>query len=92
MRITGPSLSQISKEFGSQPPTNLKKEKRRCRLLEYSTPARLLLVPGKKYSKIRVLSLYGRSDNRRGFTIYIFNPCFRIILAWDEYQQHRVIR
>ena len=37
-----------------------------------------------KVKKIRVLSLYGRSDNRRGFTIYIFNPCFRIILAWDE--------
>ena len=38
-----------------------------------------------KVKKIRVLSEYGRSDNRRGFTIYIFNPCFRIILAWDEY-------
>ena len=46
-----------------------------------------VLVPGKKYRylKIRVLSLYGRSDNRRGYTIYIFNYCFRIILAWDEY-------
>jgi len=43
-----------------------------------------ILVLGKKYSKIRVLGLYVRSDNRRGFTIYFFNPCFRILLAWDE--------
>ena len=28
---------------------------------------------------------YGRSDKGRGFAIYIFNPCLRIFLAWDEY-------
>ena len=32
----------------------------------------VVLVLGKKYSKIRVFGLYGRSDNRRGFTIYFF--------------------
>ena len=46
----------------------------------------IVLVPGKEYSKIRVLSLHGRSDNRRGFAIYIFNPCFRVMLAWDQYK------
>ena len=49
-----------------------------------------VLIPGKGYSKIWVLSLYGRSDNRRGFTMYIFNHCFRVILAWDEYLEQGV--
>jgi len=43
-----------------------------------------VLVPGKKYSKKRVLGLYVRLDNRRGLAIYFFNPFFRILLAWDE--------
>jgi len=44
-----------------------------------------VLVPEKKYLKIRVLSVYGRSDNCRGFPINPFNPCFQLLLAWDEY-------
>ena len=40
----------------------------------------VLLVPGKKYSKIRVLGLYGRSDNRRDLTIYFLIPAFEYFL------------
>jgi len=40
-----------------------------------------VLVPRKKYSKTGVFGLHGRSDNRRGFTIFFFNPYFRILLA-----------
>jgi len=29
--------------------------------------------------------LYERSDNCRGFIIQKSNPCFRVLLAWDEY-------
>jgi len=28
--------------------------------------------------------LSGRSDAHRYFTVYLFDPCFRVLLAWDE--------
>ena len=29
--------------------------------------------------------MHERSANRRGFTIQKYNPCFWVLLAWDEY-------
>ena len=29
--------------------------------------------------------LYERSDAHRCFAIYFFNPCLRVLLAWDKY-------
>jgi len=43
-----------------------------------------LPVIGEKDPKIRFLSLYGQSENRSRFTIYIFNSRPREILALDE--------
>jgi len=40
-----------------------------------NTKRLMVLVPGKKYSKIRTASLYGRSDTHGFFTIYFANPC-----------------
>ena len=29
--------------------------------------------------------LYERSDAHRCFAIYFFNPCLRVLVAWDKY-------
>jgi len=50
-----------------------------------------VLVPDKKYSKIGVLSLYGRSDYCRGFPVYIFNPCFRVLYFLTSMEPHTKI-
>ena len=42
------------------------------------------LVLGHKYPKMGEDILYWRSDTHRAFTIYFFNPCFRILVAWDK--------
>ena len=44
-----------------------------------------VLVPGHKYPKMGGDHLYGRSDTHRCFPIYFFNPCFRVLMAWDKY-------
>ena len=44
-----------------------------------------VLVPGHKYPKMGGDHLYGRSDTHRCFNIYFFNPCFRVLMAWDKY-------
>jgi len=50
-----------------------------------SHEASILLVTGHKYPKIGGDHLYGRSDTHRCFAIYFFNPCFRVLMAWDKY-------
>ena len=49
----------------------------------------LVLVPGHKYPKMGGDHLYGRSDAHRCFVIYFFNPCFRVLMAWDKY--HKIV-
>ena len=46
-----------------------------------------VLVLGKEYPISGVVNLYGRSDTPGFCTIYFVNPCYRILLAWDEYLQ-----
>jgi len=31
--------------------------------------------------------LYGGTDMHGCFAIYFFNPCFRVLMAWDKYHQ-----
>ena len=45
---------------------------------EYSSQARSTRKQGG-------LILFERSDNCRGFIIQKSNPCFRVLVAWDEY-------
>jgi len=44
----------------------------------------LLLVPGHKYPKMKGDHLYGGTDTHGCFAIYFFNPCFRVLMAWDK--------
>ena len=44
-----------------------------------------LLVPGHKYPKMKGDHLYGGTDTHGCFAIYFFNPCFRVLMAWDKY-------
>ena len=45
----------------------------------------LVLVLGHKYPKIEGDHLYGGTDTHGCFAIYFFNPCFRVLMAWDKY-------
>jgi len=44
-----------------------------------------VLVPGHKYPKMKGNHLYGGTDTHGCFAIYFFNPCFRVLMAWDKY-------
>jgi len=41
----------------------------------------MVLVTGHKYLKMGGDHLYGRSDTHRSFAIYLFDPCFRVLMA-----------
>jgi len=45
-----------------------------------------ILVPGHKYPKMKGDHLYGGTDTHGCFAIYFFNPCFRVLMAWDKYR------
>ena len=51
------------------------------------SPISAVLVPGKKYPQIEGIYLYERSDPHGCFAIYFFNPCLRVLLAWDKYHR-----
>ena len=42
-------------------------------------------VTGHRYAKQQEYILYWRSDTYRCFAIYFFNPCFRVLMAWDKH-------
>ena len=44
-----------------------------------------VLVPGHKYPKMEGDHSYGGTDTHGCFAIYFFNPCFRVLMAWDKY-------
>ena len=42
---------------------------------------------GHKYPKMKGDHLYGRTDMHGciAIPVYFFNPCFRVLMAWDKY-------
>ena len=55
------------------------------RVLYSTRPRQEVLVLGHKYPKIKGDHLYGGTDTHGCFAIYFFNPCFRVLMAWDKY-------
>lgn len=43
--------------------------------------------PRQEVFDIRAVDLYGRLDRHGFFAIYFVIPCYRILLAWDEYRR-----
>ena len=73
---------------GSLPETSVRS---RARGLCWGQPALYsssILVPGHKYPKIEGDHLYGGTDTHGCFAIYFFNPCFRVLMAWDKYYRY----